>query len=123
MTTLRWAVADGWTVTRRDLLHWARQPAPVIVGLLFPVLLMLMFAYLFGGAMAVPDGADYTEFLLPGMFGMTMAFGLEATMIAVSTDVRRGVTDRFGPCRWRIRPWSSAGAVPICSTPRPGSPC
>jgi ABC-2 type transport system permease protein len=95
MTTLRWAVADGWTVTRRDLLHWARQPAPVIVGLLFPVLLMLMFAYLFGGAMAVPGGADYTEFLLPGMFGMTMAFGLEATMIAVSTDVRRGVTDRF----------------------------
>jgi ABC-2 type transport system permease protein len=95
MTALRWAVCDGWTVTRRDLLHWARQPAPVIVGLLFPVLLMLMFAYLFGGAMAVPGGADYTEFLLPGMFGMTMAFGLEATMIAVSTDVRRGVTDRF----------------------------
>jgi ABC transporter DrrB family efflux protein len=95
MTTLRWAFADGWVVTRRDLLHWARQPAPVIVGLLFPVLLMLMFAYLFGGAMAVPGGADYKEFLLPGMFGMTMAFGLEATMIAVSTDVRRGVTDRF----------------------------
>jgi ABC-2 type transport system permease protein len=95
MTTLRWAVADGWTVTRRDLLHWVRQPAPVIVGLLFPVLLVLMFGYLFGGAMAVPGGADYKEFLLPGMFGMTMAFGLEATMVAVSTDVRRGVTDRF----------------------------
>jgi ABC-2 type transport system permease protein len=95
MTTLRWAVADGLQVTRRDLLHWARQPAPVIVGLLFPVLLVLMFGYLFGGAMAVPGGGDYKEFLLPGMFGMTMAFGLEATMIAVSTDVRRGVTDRF----------------------------
>jgi ABC-2 type transport system permease protein len=95
MTTLRWAVADGWQVTRRDLLHWSREPAPVIVGLLFPVLLVLMFAYLFGGAMIVPGGGDYTEFLLPGMFGMTMAFGLEATMIAVSTDVRRGVTDRF----------------------------
>jgi ABC-2 type transport system permease protein len=95
MSTLRWAVADGWQITRRDLLHWARQPTPVIVGLLFPVLLMLMFGYLFGGAMAVPGGADYKEFLLPGMFGMTMAFGLEATMIAVSTDVQRGVTDRF----------------------------
>lgn len=92
---LRWAVADGWTITRRDLLHWAREPAPVIVGLLFPVLLVLMFGYLFGGAMAVPGGGDYKEFLLPGMFAMTMAFGLEATMIAVSTDVQRGVTDRF----------------------------
>jgi ABC-2 type transport system permease protein len=67
----------------------------VIVGLLFPVLLVLMFGYLFGGAMTVPGGGDYKEFLLPGMFGMTMAFGLEATMIAVSTDVQRGVTDRF----------------------------
>jgi ABC transporter DrrB family efflux protein len=95
MTSLRWAVADGWQVTRRDLLHWVRQPAPVIVGLLFPVLLVLMFGYLFGGAMTVPGGGDYKEFLLPGMFGMTMAFGLEATMIAVSTDVQRGVTDRF----------------------------
>jgi len=94
-TSLRWAMADGWQVTRRDLLHWVRQPAPVIVGLLFPVLLVLMFGYLFGGAMAVPGGGDYKEFLLPGMFGMTMAFGLEATMIAVSTDVQRGVTDRF----------------------------
>jgi ABC-2 type transport system permease protein len=67
----------------------------VIVGLLFPVLLVLMFGYLFGGAMTVPGGGDYKEFLLPGMFGMTMAFGLEATMIAVSTDLQRGVTDRF----------------------------
>jgi ABC transporter DrrB family efflux protein len=95
MTTLQWAVKDGWTVTRRDLLHWVKQPAPVIVGLLFPVLLVLMFGYLFGGAMAVPGGGDYKEFLLPGMFAMTMAFGLEATMIAVSTDIQRGVTDRF----------------------------
>ncbi|OLF19047.1 ABC transporter permease [Actinophytocola xanthii] len=92
---LRWAVADGWTVTRRDLMHWAREPAPVVVGLLFPVLLVLMFAFLFGGAMVVPGGADYTEFLLPGMFAMTMVFGMEATMIAVSTDAARGVTDRF----------------------------
>lgn len=96
MTTMRWAVADGWTITRRDLMHWARDPGPVIVNLLFPVLMVLMFGYLFGGAMAVPGGGDgYREFLLPGMFAMTMAFGLEATMIAVSTDAAKGVTDRF----------------------------
>jgi ABC transporter DrrB family efflux protein len=93
---LKWAVSDGWTITRRDLLHWAREPGPVIIGLLFPVLMFVMFGYLFGGAMAVPGGGDtYREFMLPGMFAMTMAFGLEATMIAVSTDAAKGVTDRF----------------------------
>jgi ABC-2 type transport system permease protein len=93
---MRWAFADGWTMTRRDVMHWLREPGPVIVGLLFPVLLVLMFGYLFGGAMAVPGGGDgYREFILPGMFAMTMAFGLEATMIAVSTDAAKGVTDRF----------------------------
>jgi ABC transporter DrrB family efflux protein len=83
-------------MTRRDVLHWLRQPGPVIVNLLFPVLMVVMFGYLFGGAMAVPGGGDgYREFILPGMFAMTMAFGLEATMIAVSTDAAKGVTDRF----------------------------
>lgn len=90
-----WAVMDGWTITRRDLAHWARQPGPVVVGLLFPVLIVLMFGYLFGGAMEVPGGGDYREFLMPGMFAMTMLFGIETTMVAVSTDLARGVTDRF----------------------------
>lgn len=92
---LRWAAVDGWTIARRALAHWVRQPAPVIVGLLFPVLMVLMFGYLFGGAMSVPGGGDYREFLMPGMFTMTMMFGVEATMIAVNTDAARGVTDRF----------------------------
>lgn len=93
---MRWALTDGWIMTRRDLLHWAREPGPVIVGLLFPVLMVVMFGFLFGGAMAVPGGGDgYREFILPGMFAMTMAFGLEATMIAVGTDAASGVTDRF----------------------------
>jgi ABC transporter DrrB family efflux protein len=92
---LRWAVADAWTVTGRDLLHWARQPAPMVVNLLFPVLMVVMFGYLFGGAISVPGGGSYREFLLPGLFTLTMAFGIEATMIAVTTDAARGVTDRF----------------------------
>jgi ABC-2 type transport system permease protein len=92
---MRWAVQDGWTLTVRALLHWARQPAQVVVGLLFPVLMVLMFGYLFGGGMSVPGGGDYREFLLPGMFAMTMLFGLEATMVSVTTDAARGVTDRF----------------------------
>jgi ABC-2 type transport system permease protein len=97
---LRWAIADAWTVARRDLIHWFRQPFGIIVTLLFPVMLVLMFGYLFGGAMSLPGGnaaggGDYREFLMPGMFAMTMAFGLEATMISVSNDAARGVTDRF----------------------------
>lgn len=95
MTALRATLWDSWTIAGRDFARWARQPGPVIVGLLFPVLLLLMFGYLFGGAMVVPGGGDYREFLIPGMFAMTMLFGVEATMIAVSTDAARGVTDRF----------------------------
>jgi ABC-2 type transport system permease protein len=92
---LRWAVVDAWTITGRDLAHWVRQPAPVVVALLFPVLTMVMFGYLFGGAMSVPGGGDYREFLVPGLFALTMVFGVEATMVAVTTDATRGVTDRF----------------------------
>jgi ABC-2 type transport system permease protein len=92
---LRWAAVDGWTITRRDLDHWARQPAQVIIGLLFPIMVVLMFVYLFGGGMALPDGGSYREFLLPGMFALTMVFGIEATFAAVTTDAARGVTDRF----------------------------
>jgi ABC transporter DrrB family efflux protein len=89
--TARWVVLDGWTMTRRNLTHWAGQPGQVAVGLLFPVMVVLMFGYLFGGEF----GPDYREFLLPGMFAMTMVFGLETTFAAVATDAARGVTDRF----------------------------
>jgi ABC-2 type transport system permease protein len=97
MTTdrLRWTVVDAWNMTRRDLEHWVRQPAPVVVGLLFPVLMVVMFGYLFGGAISVPGGGDYIEFLLPGLFVLTMVFGIEGTMVAVTADAAKGVTDRF----------------------------
>jgi ABC-2 type transport system permease protein len=92
---LRWAAADAWTVTGRDLAHWARQPGTLILNLLFMVMVVLLFGYLFGGAMTVPGGGSYREFLLPGMFALSMLFGVEATMVAVTTDAARGVTDRF----------------------------
>ena len=95
LSRLGWAVADAWTITRRDLQHWRLQPGPVIVSWVFPVMIVLMFGLLFGGAINVPDGGDYFEFLMPGMFALTMLFGLETTMLAVSTDAARGVTDRF----------------------------
>jgi len=104
--TAYWMVSDSWILTRRTLLHWRNQPGQLMVGLLFPVMVLLMFAYLFGGAMVVPGGGDYREFLLPGMFALTMAFGLEGTYAAVAADAQRGVTDRF-----RTMPISAASVV------------
>ncbi|MCP3015048.1 ABC transporter permease [Nocardiopsis dassonvillei] len=92
---LRWALADGWTIARRDVVHWLRQPGQLVAGLLFPVVMVLMFGFLFGGAMTVPGGGDYREFLMPGMFAMAMVFGVGETVTAVSQDAARGVTDRF----------------------------
>jgi ABC transporter DrrB family efflux protein len=92
---MRWAAVDGWTLTRRALLHWTHQPAEVAIGLLFPVLTVVLFGYLLGGQMQVPAGTDYFDFLIPGMLALNMFFGLEGTMMNVATDAERGVTDRF----------------------------
>ncbi|MFE2810796.1 ABC transporter permease [Streptomyces nigra] len=93
MSTPAHAVTDSWTMTRRELAHWARQPVPVAVGLLFPVMLLLMFGYLMGGGRGVVG--SYLDYLMPGMLALTMAFGLEGTMIAVTRDLDKGVIDRF----------------------------
>ena len=101
-----WAFADAWTITRRDLTHWRLRPGAVIVGWVFPLMIVLMFGLLFGGAIRVPNGGNYFEFLMPGMFATTMLFGLETTMIAVTTDASKGVTDRF-----RSLPMSTSAVV------------
>ncbi|MFD9908340.1 ABC transporter permease [Streptomyces sp. NPDC059063] len=93
MSAMSWALTDSWTMTRRELAHWARQPVQVVVGLAFPVMLLLMFNYLMGGGKGIQG--DYAEFLVPGMFALTMVFGLDATMLAVTTDLNKGVVDRF----------------------------
>ncbi|WP_406007532.1 ABC transporter permease [Streptomyces sp. NBC_00637] len=88
-----YALADSWTMTRRELAHWARQPGRLVVGLVFPVMLLLMFGYLVGGGRGV--SGDYLDYLMPGMLALTMAFGLEGTMLAVTQDLGKGVIDRF----------------------------
>jgi ABC-2 type transport system permease protein len=88
-----WA-RDAATLTRRILLQWKQRPVSIALALLFPVLIVLMFGYLFGGAMAVPDGT-YTDYLIPGMLAMTMLFGLESMAVAVTTDTAKGVTERI----------------------------
>jgi ABC-type multidrug transport system permease subunit len=91
MTTLR----AGWVITQRDLAHWVRQPWTPIFGLLFTIMLLLIFGFLFGGAITVPGGGDYIAFLLPGMLALSMMFGVDATTTAMANDARKGITDRF----------------------------
>ncbi|PJE97638.1 multidrug ABC transporter permease [Streptomyces carminius] len=91
---LYWALADCWTIVRRDLLHLARQPSIVAWQLGFPIVSVLLFVYVFGSAMEVGT-ADYKTYALPGMFTMTMAFGFMNTAMAVTVDKERGITDRF----------------------------
>ncbi|MFI2436524.1 ABC transporter permease [Streptomyces sp. NPDC018693] len=88
-----YVLTDCWTMTRRELAHWARQPVRVMVGLLFSVMLLLMFGHLIGGGRGVEG--EYLDYLVPGMLAVTMAFGLESTMLAVTQDLNKGVIDRF----------------------------
>jgi ABC-2 type transport system permease protein len=105
-STIRWTLADAWTLTLRGLQFWRREPIQIVAGLGFMIMLVVLFAFLFGGAMTVPGGGPYIEFLMPGMFVMTMAFGTGETMIAVSQDSEKGVTDRF-----RSMPMSSLAVL------------
>lgn len=92
-TANAWVITDSWTMTRRELAHWRRQPVQVVVGLVFPVMLLLMFGYLMGAGRGVEG--EYIGFLVPGMLALTMVFGLESTMLAVTQDLGKGVIDRF----------------------------
>ena len=101
-----WALRDSWAITRRDMTHWVTQPVMIVAELAYPIVFVLLFAYVFGSAMTVPGGGDYQEFLMPGMYAQTMAFGIGATMAAVSADVEKGITDRF-----RAMPMSRVAVV------------
>ncbi|MFF0728990.1 ABC transporter permease [Streptomyces sp. NPDC004134] len=92
---LKWAVADGLTMTGRGFAHWARRPGQAVVSLVFPVMMMLVFTYLLGGGIAVGGGGSYREYLVPGMLALSMSFGLEATMVSLTSDLGKGVVDRF----------------------------
>lgn len=103
---LVWAFKDGWTITTRGLVHWIRNPAVAVGGLLYPIVMVALFGLVLGSAMTVEGGGDYAEFLMPGMFAQAMANGVMGTMAVVSSDASDGVTDRF-----RTMPMSQAGVV------------
>ncbi|GAA3492978.1 MULTISPECIES: ABC transporter permease [Streptomyces albogriseolus group] len=101
-----WALADCWNVVRRGLTHYQRQPVNIAWQLGFPILSVLLYGYVFGSAMRVPGGGDYQDFLMPGMFVMTMAFGFINTATVVVYDSTKGVIDRF-----RSMPMASSAVV------------
>lgn len=95
---LAWGLSDTWVVARRHLLQLVRKPDELLGTLLIPVMAVMMFGFVFGDALGIAMTApsdDYREFLLPGLFALTMAFGIGSTTIAVAADVRGGVMDRM----------------------------
>lgn len=86
---------QSWVITLRDLKHWQREPWGIVFGILFAIMMLLVFGYLFGGAIQMPGGGDYLHYLLPGVLALTMMFGIDGTMAVVTEDTKRGVTARF----------------------------
>jgi len=90
----RWAVSDTLTITRRNLLVWLRVPAYIVFTVIQPVIFVLMFRYVFGGAIHVP-GVSYVNFLMPGIIAQTAAFATFGTAIALAQELQKGVIDRL----------------------------
>jgi ABC transporter DrrB family efflux protein len=92
---LNWAVIDTLTITRRNLLVWLRVPAYLVFTVVQPVIFVLMFRYVFGGAIRVDSPGGYVDFLMPGIVGQTAAFATFATAIALAQELKKGVIDRL----------------------------
>jgi ABC transporter DrrB family efflux protein len=94
---LRSATEDALIVTGRNLRHFWRQPQLLIFSTIQPIMFVLLFAYVFGGAVkgSLPEGVDYIDFLLPGIFVQSVSFRATQTAIGLSQDLERGVVDRF----------------------------
>lgn len=94
MNALTMPVADGWTIAKRNTLKIRRSPDLLGGVIMVPVVLVLLFAYVFGSVIEVP-GMPYKEFLLPGIFVQAVVIGAQTTGYSLTTDLRKGVFDRF----------------------------
>jgi ABC transporter DrrB family efflux protein len=94
---VRSAVADTAVVTGRNLRHFIRQPDLLTFSTIQPVIFVLLFVYVFGGAVSrsLPHGVAYVDFLLPGIFVQSVTFRASQTAVGLSEDLERGVVDRF----------------------------
>jgi ABC-2 type transport system permease protein/oleandomycin transport system permease protein len=88
------ALRDSGIILWRQLVQLPRIPEVLIFALIQPVMFVLLFRYVFGGAIATP-GESYVNYLMPGIFAQTVAFGAVASGIGLAEDLRRGIIDRF----------------------------
>jgi ABC transporter DrrB family efflux protein len=87
-------VSDTLAIAWRGILTYRRVPQLLVFSTIQPVVFVLLFTYVFGGAIHVP-GVDYVDYLMPGIFVQTVVFGAIATAIGLATDVQTGLLERF----------------------------
>jgi ABC transporter DrrB family efflux protein len=103
---LRYGLMDMGTLTRRDILVWSRNPAFLVFAIVQPVMFVLLFRYVFGGAINVNVPGGYVNFLMPGIIAQSAAFASFGTAIALARQIQRGVIDRF-----RSMPMARSGVL------------
>jgi ABC-2 type transport system permease protein len=92
---LCWAVSDSLVLTWRSVARIAREPETLMDVTVQPLMFVLLFAYVFGGAIGLPGGGSYHEYLIGGMFGMGIAGTAPGTAVALAADMKEGIIDRF----------------------------
>jgi ABC-2 type transport system permease protein len=96
LTRAWWAVKDSWVLCRRSIARIAREPEQLSDVTIQPVMFVLLFTYVFGSAIHLPGtGGSYHQYLISGMFGMTMAGTAPGTAVGITADMASGLMDRF----------------------------
>jgi ABC-2 type transport system permease protein len=97
--------SDVWVLTKRSIARIRREPETLADVTFMPVIFILMFAYVFGGAIVLPGGGNYHEYLIGGMLGMGLAQTAPGVAVALVTDMSTGLIDRFRSLpmsRWAV---------------------
>jgi ABC transporter DrrB family efflux protein len=92
---LRYGISDTLSLTLRDLLIWLRNPAFIFFTVIQPVMFVLLFRYVFGGAIPVRVPGGYVNYLMPGIIAQSAAFASFGTAISLARQLQKGVIDRF----------------------------
>jgi ABC-2 type transport system permease protein/oleandomycin transport system permease protein len=94
---VRFTVSDWWIITKRNLMSYVRRPDLLVFSTIQPVMFVLLFVYVWGGAMEelLPDTIPYVDFLMPGIFVQTAIFGALQTGVGLAEDLQKGLIDRF----------------------------
>jgi ABC transporter DrrB family efflux protein len=95
VSALNYAVSDTLVLAKRNLLRIPRAPDLLISFTLQPIMFVVLFVYVFGGAIETPGFEDYTDFLMPGIIVQTMSFGGFVTALGLAEDLKKGLVDRF----------------------------